>query len=87
MEVTELFKDAGYRVICAGIRDSVSIFAAELKKPLFVILGGEKRGISRAILELADKIVRIDYGREFKGSLPSVAATSVISFEILRKTK
>ena len=81
----DTFKSLGYSVVCAGIRDSKSIYEAELKKPLFVIIGGEKRGISRAILDKADEIVRIDYGRNFKGSLPSVAATSIISFEILRK--
>ncbi len=81
----DTFKSLGYSVVCAGIRDSKSIYEANLKKPLFVIIGGEKRGISRAILDKADEIIRIDYGRDFKGSLPSVAATSIISFEILRK--
>ena len=83
----ELFKSKGYRVICAGIRDSQSIFEAELKKPLFVVLGGEKRGISRTILDLADQIVRIDYGNDFNGSLSTAAATAVFAFEILRNNK
>ena len=84
-EAADIFKSLGFSIVCAGIRDSETVYEAELKKPLFVIIGGEKRGISRAVLDKADKIVRIDYGREFKGSLPSVAATSIISFEILRK--
>ena len=79
-----LFKESGYRVICAGIRDSVSLFDTELKKPLLVILGGEKRGISRGVLELADQIVRIDYGSEFGGSLSTSASAAVFAFEILR---
>lgn len=84
-EAVDIFKSLGFTIVCAGIRDSETIYEADLKKPLLVIIGGEKRGISRAILDKADKIVRIDYGREFRGSLPSVAATSIISFEILRK--
>ena len=84
-EAVDTFKSLGFTVVCAGIRDSENIYEANLKKPLLVIIGGEKRGISRAILDKADKVVRIDYGREFRGSLPSVAATSIISFEILRK--
>ena len=84
-EAVDIFKSLGYTIACAGIRDSVSLYEAELKKPLFVIIGGEKRGISRAILDKADTIIRIDYGKEFKGSLPTVAATSIICFEILRK--
>ena len=85
-EAVDMLKDLGFSVACAGIRDSKSIYDAQLKKPLLVIVGGEKRGISRKLLDKADEVVRIDYGREFRGSLPSVAATSVIAFEILRKT-
>ena len=87
VEAVVYLKSLGFQIICAGIRDSQTIYEAELKKPMLVVIGGEKRGISRAILQEADKIVRIDYGRNFRGSLPSVAATSIISFEILRKTK
>jgi len=83
----ELFRSKGYRVICAGIRDSESIFETNLKKPLFVVLGGEKRGISRAMLDRCDKVVRIDYGNDFNGSLSSAAATAVFAFEILRCNK
>ena len=85
VKATSYLKSKGFQIVCAGIRDSETIYDAELKKPMLVIIGGEKRGISRAILDQADKIVRIDYGRNFRGSLPSVAATSIISFEILRK--
>lgn len=82
-----IFKECGYRVICAGIRDSRSIFECDLSKPLLVILGGEKRGISRAVLELADDIVRIDYGTDFRGSLSSSASAAIFGFEILRYNK
>lgn len=78
------FKACGYKVICAGIRDSVSLFEAELSKPLLVVLGGEKRGISRSVLELADEIVRIDYGSDFRGSLSASASAAVFGFEIFR---
>ena len=84
VEAVDLFSKMGYQIACAGIRDSVSLFEADLKKPLLVILGGEKRGISRAVLEKADKIVRIDYGSDFGGSLSTAAATAVFAFEILR---
>lgn len=86
-EAIKIFKELGYTVICAGIRDSVSIFESSLKKPLFVILGGEKRGISGAVLDMADSIVRIDYGTEFGGSLSTAAAAAVFGFEILRQNR
>ena len=80
-------KEMGYRVVCAGIRDSVSFYEADLKKPLLLVVGGEKRGISAEMLSLADEVVRIDYGREFHGSLSAASATTVIAFEILRQNK
>ena len=76
--------ERGYRVLCAGLRDSVSLYDADLMGPMLVILGGEKRGISRALLEQADQIVRIDYGSDFGGSLSTSAAAAVFAFEILR---
>ncbi len=86
-EAADMLKELGFSIVCAGIRDSKSIYEAPIKPPLLVIVGGEKRGISRKLLDKADEVVRIDYGREFRGSLPSVAATSVIAFEILRKIR
>lgn len=81
------FKSVGYSVICAGIRDSVDLFEADLKKPLFVIIGGEKRGISRAVLDMADSIVRIDYQKDFRGSLSTSASAAIFAFEINRKSR
>ncbi len=86
-DAIQIFKNLGYRVICAGIRDSVSILETDLKKPLLVILGGEKRGISQAVLSCADEIVRIDYGVAFRGSLSTAAAAAVFGFEILRQNQ
>ncbi|MBO5939431.1 MAG: RNA methyltransferase [Clostridia bacterium] len=83
-EAVNLMKEKGYRVVCAGIRDSVSLYEANLFKPLLIVLGGEKRGISRALLDAADQIVRIDYGSDFGGSLSTSAAAAVFAFEILR---
>ena len=81
------FKNMGFKVMCAEIRDSVSLYDADLTGPILFIIGGEKRGISRAVLELADKIVRIDYGTDFRGSLSSSASAAVFAFEIFRYNK
>ncbi|MGN1346867.1 MAG: TrmH family RNA methyltransferase [Eubacteriales bacterium] len=83
----EAFKTRGYKIVCAGIRDSVSSFDAELKKPLLLVVGGEKRGISRGLLDAADLVVRIDYGRAFGGSLSAASAASILGYEILRQNR
>lgn len=83
-DAISMMKAKNYQVVCAGIRDSESLFDTCLNKPLLVILGGEKRGISRSVLDMADKVVRIDYGTQFGGSLSTSAAAAVFAFEILR---
>jgi 23S rRNA (guanosine2251-2'-O)-methyltransferase len=85
--VIPTFKSKGYTVLCAGIRDSVSIFDEQFLYPVLLVIGGEKRGISRHILDQADKIVRIDYGRSFRGSLSAASAATVLAFEIFRQNK
>lgn len=85
--LVELFHAANYCVYAAGIRDSVSIYEAKLNHPLLLIIGGEKRGISRALLDRADQIVRIDYGREFRGSLSAASAATVMAFEVMRQNQ
>ncbi len=79
------FREANYRILCAGIRDSVSLYEETFSCPILLVIGGEKRGISRNILEKADQIVRIDYGREFRGSLSASASAAVMAFEIMRQ--
>ena len=83
-ESAEIFREAGYKIVCAGIRDSVSSFEADLRKPIFLIVGGEKRGISGALLSEADTVVRIDYGRDFSGSLSAASAATVLGYEVMR---
>ena len=87
VQAVDIFRSLGYKIICAGIRDSVSLFNTDLSKPLLVVLGGEKRGISRTVLDMADTIVRIDYGTSFNGSLSTSASAAVFGFEILRYNK
>ncbi len=84
-EAVKYFKDNGFKIVCASIRDSVSIYDYDFSSPVLLIVGGEKRGISRKLLDMSDANIRIDYGREFMGSLPSASAISVIAFEIARQ--
>ncbi|MBR6681817.1 MAG: RNA methyltransferase [Clostridia bacterium] len=81
------FKEKGYTVACADIENSVSVYEADLKKPLLLIVGGEKRGISKPLLDSADTIVRIDYGRDFPSALSAASASAVLAFEVFRQNR
>ena len=83
----EIFKALGYRLICADLLNSVPVYETNLSLPVCLVVGGEKRGISRAVLDKADAIVRIDYGRDFPAALSAASAATVLGFEIYRQNK
>ncbi len=80
-----LYKDAGYTVACAEIRDAIPCNLAELKKPLLLVIGGEKRGLSSSLLSMCDFNVKIPYGSDFMGSLSTASATAILAYEVLRQ--
>jgi 23S rRNA (guanosine2251-2'-O)-methyltransferase len=80
-------KGKGYRIISADLRDSVSLYDADLSLPLLLVVGGEKRGISSTILETSDLRVRIDYAREFAASLSAASAATVCAYEVFRQNR
>lgn len=84
-DCVKIFKDKGYTVVCADENTDNILGKCELKLPLLLIVGGEKRGISRAIMDCADMLVRIDYAREFRASLSAASATTMFAYEIARQ--
>ena len=84
-DCVEIFKSKGYQVICADENTDNILGKCELKLPLLLIVGGEKRGISRQIIDSADILVKIDYAREFRASLSAASATTMFAYEIARQ--
>ncbi len=83
----DLFSQSGYRIICADIKNSVPVYDANLSLPLFLIVGGEKRGIGARFLERADAIVRLEYARDFDAALSAASASSILAYEIYRQNR
>ena len=83
----ELFRNAGYRIVSADTKNAVPMYEADLKKPLLLIVGGERRGIAKRYTDASDSIIRIEYGRAFRESLSAASAASVIAFEIYRQNR
>lgn len=85
VEAVKFFKSKGYKIVCAEEKTENVLGKCALPLPILLIVGGEKRGISRAVLDLADVLVKIDYGREFKASLSAASATTMFAYEIMRQ--
>ena len=81
----DIFKESGYEIVCADERTDNILGKCELKLPILLIVGGEKRGISRTLLDKADTLVKIQYGREFRASLSAASATTMFAYEIMRQ--
>lgn len=86
-DACEFFSKNNVKIAAAGIRDSVSAYDADLSFPVFLVVGGEKRGISASVLEMADMTVRLDYGRDFRGSLSAASAASILAYEVFRQNR
>ena len=83
----EIFRRAGYITVCADADTEHSVEDADLPYPLLLIIGGERRGISSAVLKQADKTVRLVYDREFRGALSAASAAAILAYEIARKNR
>lgn len=84
-ECIEKLKKEGYQIVaCEQNEKSVQYTKAKYNFPVAVIAGSESHGISKEILNLADKIVEIPmYG--INVSLNVLIATSIICYDILGK--
>ena len=85
LKAAEIFKNNGYKIVSADLRTSDTLGKTELKLPIFLIVGGEKRGISKELLDMSDIIVKIPYARKFNASLSAASATTIIGYEIMRQ--
>ena len=86
-DFTSLFKAKGYRVAAAEMEGAGPMWDADLKKPLLLMIGGEKRGLSRAALDCCDLRVSIPYGRDYPEALSAASAAAVLCFEVARQNR
>jgi len=87
-EAAAFLRAQGLVVACTADRaDTIELYQADLCRPLFLVIGGERRGITRSFLDQADLLLRIPYGRHLDASLGTTAATAVLAFEVLRQRR
>lgn len=87
-QAVEHFKARGLLVACTASRGQTQpIYQADLTRPLFVLIGGERRGITRSLLRQADLILQVPYRREFKPALGTASSAAVVAFEVFRQRR
>jgi 23S rRNA (guanosine2251-2'-O)-methyltransferase len=79
-------KEKGFMLISTDKNDKAKdLYKVSMKRPLCLVFGGEKRGISAAITEISDLTVKLKYPRECHFALSASSAVSIISFEVAKK--
>ena len=78
-ETARLIKDSGLDIVCSAVAaNSVSVYDFKSDRPYVLIIGGEKRGISKDFMDEADKIVHIPYRNDdARYSLPTASVCAV----------
>ena len=69
-----------YKLVALGRHEGAhNAFAYHYDEPMIIILGGEKRGIQKDVLNLIDAEVFIDYPSDFRNALNAASAISVMA--------
>ena len=84
-EAADIYRERGLRIAVADARRATSIYEADLTAPLFLLIGGEKRGVTRSFADKADMRLKIPYARAFEPDLGTTAASAALAFEIMRQ--
>jgi 23S rRNA (guanosine2251-2'-O)-methyltransferase len=85
-EAIAFFKAHGFRIAAtAKEKTSISLYAVDLHGPLFMLIGGERRGLNAAALAQCDVLLEIPYGRDFKAELDVTSSTAALAFEVMRQ--
>ncbi len=84
-EIVNSLKNEGYRLICSDMGAPAPAHLSDLKKPLILAVGGEKRGFSKALTALADLTVKLEYGRDFPMALSAASAAAILAFEVTKQ--
>lgn len=84
-EAASFFQARGLAIACTAEKGALDLYQTDLTQPLFLLIGGEKRGITRSFLRRAELKIRIPYQRPFTYALGVTASTAVIAFERQRQ--
>lgn len=78
-------KKSGVKCYAAMRKDAVSCYEVDYTDKVLLAIGGEMRGLSKAVLDEMDKNIYIPYANDFHMALNAAGASAVLSFEVLRQ--
>ena len=82
-DLVSMMKENSIRIVCTSKDGAAAAEPGVLTKPLLLVIGGEKRGISASFSRHADVSVRIDYAVKSEIALPASSAACLLSFAVM----
>jgi 23S rRNA (guanosine2251-2'-O)-methyltransferase len=83
--IVTTMRSRGFPLAVATTHNARPMHEVDLTGPLCLVIGGERRGVGRSLLDEADRRVSIPYGRAFPHDLGTAGAAAVLAFEVLRQ--
>ncbi len=77
----------GVYVYAAMRKDAADLYDTDLQRPVMIMIGGEMRGLSKAVLQEAEQNLFIPYANDFRNALNASSAAAVIAYEVLRQRR
>ena len=65
--------------------NAITCYEADYTSDILIAIGGEMRGLSKAVLEQIDQNIYIPYANDFHMALNAAGASAVLAFEVLRQ--
>jgi 23S rRNA (guanosine2251-2'-O)-methyltransferase len=80
-------KQAGFTLAITDRSDNACSYQNyHYPTPLILAIGGERRGLSKSVIQAADVALRIDYPSHVKLALSAVSACALLVFEAQRQS-
>lgn len=85
-ELLSMLKKQNIQLVCSDLSDTAKNPShANLRSSLLLVIGGERRGISKELLSAADVTLQIPYGRAFKQSLGVTSSAAILAYEVMQQ--
>ena len=79
-----LLKSNNIKIICVTEKAKKTIYETELKNPLAIVMGSEKKGISNSVIKISDRSAKLPMKGNIDSLNVSVACATVL-YEIIRQ--
>ena len=78
-------KQKGIKCYAAMRKDAKTCYEVDFRGNVLLAIGGEMRGLSKAVLKEMDQNIYIPYANDFHMALNAAGASAVLAFEVYRQ--